>query len=218
MRARPLFPRWCNALLWGALAAAAVLATVLLALPFAFARSAYTTGEGEPVAQPVKFDHRHHVHDDGIPCLYCHGGAERGAAAGVPPTSTCMNCHAQVWTKSPEVAPVRASYFQDRPIRWRRVSVLPDFVFFNHSVHLAKGVGCVTCHGRVDAMPEVHPVAPLSMAWCLDCHRNPVPHLRPREHVADPAWVPDRPQDELGHELARRYAVAPPTDCSGCHR
>jgi hypothetical protein len=218
MRARPLFPRWSNGLLWAGLASFVGAGIVVFALLFMFVRSAYATGQRVSVEQPVKFDHRHHVRDDGIPCLYCHGGAERGAAAGVPATSTCMNCHSQIWTKSPELALVRASYFEDRPIRWRRVNAVPDFVFFNHSVHLAKGIGCVSCHGRVDKMPEVYAVQPLSMGWCLDCHRNPVPHLVPREHVADPTWTADRPQEELGRELARRYAVAPPTDCSGCHR
>lgn len=198
------------------------LAAIGVASAFAFllvyVRSPYATGQHNPPGQPVKFDHRHHVRDDGIPCLYCHDGAERGAYAGVPPTSLCMNCHSQVWTRSPEVAPVRASYFDDRPIAWARVNVLPDFVFFNHSIHVAKGVGCVSCHGRVDLMAEVHQEESLSMGFCLKCHRHPEDRLRPRDRVTDMEWKPDVPQATLGHRLVAEYGVKPTTDCTGCHR
>ncbi len=129
-----------------------------------------------------------------------------------------MNCHSQIWTRSPEVLPVRASYFEGTPIRWQRVHRLPGFVYFNHSIHLAKGVGCVSCHGRVDTMPQVLQVAPLSMAWCLDCHRQPEAFLRPPDRVADMEYVPSRPQEVVGREIKERLHVKPATECTGCHR
>ena len=220
MNGRPsrLFPEWSNSVLWLAmgLVGAAVVGTPLVLM--VLVRSPYFTAQSEPVTQPVKFDHRHHANDDGIPCLYCHGDADRSAHAGVPATSLCMGCHSQIWTRSPEVAPVRASYFDRKPIAWNRVNRLPDFVFFNHSIHVAKGVGCVTCHGRVDLMGEVHPQEPLLMSWCLDCHRAPEKYLRPRDRVTDMTWRPAGSQLASGRELVRRYDVAPTTDCSGCHR
>ncbi|HVJ92326.1 MAG TPA: cytochrome c3 family protein, partial [Labilithrix sp.] len=174
-----LFPAYSNQILWlaiGALGAAIVgIPTVLIA----WARTGYATDEREPPEQPVKFDHRHHARDDGITCEYCHDGARTGAFAGVPPTSRCMGCHSQVWTSSPELSVVRHSYFSDEPIHWVRVNRLPDFVFFNHSAHTNHGVGCVTCHGRVDLMAQVYAAEPLTMRWCLDCHRQPEAHLRP---------------------------------------
>ena len=129
-----------------------------------------------------------------------------------------MNCHAQVWSGSPELAPVRASYFERTPLRWKRVTSEPDHVFFNHSIHLAKGVGCVTCHGRVDEMAQVYQVEPMTMGWCLDCHRHPESHLRPPDRVADMSYVPSLPQAVVGERLKRELEVAPTTDCTGCHR
>jgi hypothetical protein len=183
-----------------------------------WARTPYATGQDEPRMQPIKFDHRHHVRDDGIECTYCHAGATRSAFAGVPPTSVCMGCHAQIWTQSPELAALRASWIEDRPIVWRRVHSLPQHVYFNHAIHVNKGVGCVTCHGRVDRMSQVFQVEELTMSWCLECHRNPERYLRPPEKVTDMEWVPDRPQLELGREIAARLAVRSITDCTGCHR
>jgi hypothetical protein len=172
----------------------------------------------DPRDQPVKFDHRHHVRDDGINCLYCHYTAETTAFAGIPPTSLCMNCHNQVWTQSPELAVVRASYFDDTAMHWSRVNSLPDHVFFNHSIHLAKGVGCASCHGRVDEMGQVYQVERLSMSWCLDCHRSPERFLRPKDEVTDMQWQPTRPQEIVGAEIRDQLHVAPTTDCTGCHR
>jgi len=181
-------------------------------------RAPYFTAQDDPVMQPVKFYHRHHVQDDGVACLYCHETAERAPFAGIPATSTCMGCHSQIWTKSPELSLVRQSSFEHRPIHWVRVNNLPDFVFFDHSIHVAKGVGCVTCHGRVDLMGQVRQVEPLLMSWCLDCHRAPERYLRPRERVTDMSWKPDRAQLDVGRELVQRYDVRPTTDCTGCHR
>jgi hypothetical protein len=184
----------------------------------AWVRSPQVTGQFEPVSQPVMFDHRHHVSDAAIDCRYCHSGAENTRYAGVPPTSVCMGCHGQVWNDSPLLAPVQESWFQERPIAWNRVHRLPSFVYFDHSIHLHKGVGCVECHGRVDEMALVEQIAPLTMEWCLDCHRAPERRLRPREAVADPAWEPPADREALGRELARRYAVRRLTHCSACHR
>jgi hypothetical protein len=171
------------------------------------------------VEQPVEFDHRHHVRDDGIDCRYCHENAERSNYAGVPPTSRCMDCHAQVWTRAALLEPVRRSAAQALPIRWRRVHRLPDFVYFDHAAHTARGVGCASCHGRVDQMAKVVQQAPLTMAWCLDCHRHPEAALRPRERITDMEWAPDaEAQRRIGTALVRQLGIAPPTDCSGCHR
>src|SRR5437660_2869412 len=135
--------------------------------------------------QPVQLSHKHHVGDDGIDCRYCHTSVEKSAFAGVPPTETCMTCHSQIWTESPLLAPVRESYRTGRPIQWQRVHDLPDFVYFNHSIHIKKGIGCVSCHGRIDEMPITRKHQTLSMRWCLSCHRSPEKNMRPHEKVFD---------------------------------
>lgn len=206
----PLFRPSANSLYWLALAAIAGAIVGTPAALIAWARSPYATGQQEVVDQPVKFDHRHHVRDDGVDCLYCHYGADRSRYAGVPATSVCMGCHDQIWTDSRELDLVRRSAFEGRPIAWRRVSRLPDFVFFDHSIHVNKGVGCVTCHGRVDQMAQVYAVAPRTMRWCLDCHRAPDPQLRPLDAITDMEWKAD------GRELDVRARSV--TDCTGCHR
>ena len=147
-----------------------------------------------PVEQPVQFSHKHHVGDDGIDCRYCHTSVEKGASAGMPATHTCMSCHSQIWTDSPELQAVRASYTSGQPIRWNRVHDMPDFVYFNHSIHIKKGVGCETCHGRMDEKPLVWKSHTMTMAWCLDCHREPEKFIRPREAVFTMGWRPDKPQ------------------------
>jgi len=181
-------------------------------------RTPYVTKQDDPVDQPVIFDHRHHVRDDGIDCLYCHYEAERGKFAGAPPTSVCMNCHSQVWQESARLAPVRESWFNDQPIRWQRVHQLPEFVYFDHSAHVSHGVGCEECHGRVDLMGQVHAVAPLTMMWCIDCHANPDPHLRPPSEITNMDWSPERPRAEIGAQVREQLHVNPPTNCTGCHR
>ncbi|HVP29876.1 MAG TPA: cytochrome c3 family protein [Myxococcota bacterium] len=211
-----LFPRWSNALLAAALVGLAVLAFGGLGFLMLFQRTVFVTGEGRPLAQPVAFDHRHHAGDDAIDCRYCHDLAERSPRAGIPPTSRCLGCHSQIWNESPALAAVWRSFEADRPIAWTRVYVLPDFVFFDHSAHVTHGVGCVTCHGRVDRMARVEQAVPLTMRWCVDCHRDPGPRLRPRGEIASMTWRAADPAQ--GHALATRYAVAPGTDCSTCHR
>ena len=182
-----------------------------------YVRSPLFTGEGEIVAQALQFDHRHHVADAGIDCRFCHLTVTTAASAGYPPTEVCMSCHSQVWSQTPLLAPVRRSYFTNTSLSWRRVNQLPDFVYFNHSIHVNKGVGCVTCHGRVDQMAEVMQGAPLTMSWCLDCHRDPAPHLRPLERVTDLAWVPEDPVG-VGREVAHALDVHTRTSCTACHR
>ena len=211
-----LFPRWTNTV--SRLTAGLLLATPALGIAalMIYVRSPFGTGQFTPTEQPIEFDHRHHVGDEGIDCRYCHATVERLPYAGVPPTGTCMNCHSQVWNKSPLLAYVREQYFNDRPIPWARVHNLPDFVYFNHSIHVNKGVGCVTCHGRVDQMPAVQQVEPLTMKWCLDCHRAPEEHLRPLEQITSMSYV--RQSEDEGLRLKQQYRVHTRTSCTTCHR
>ena len=184
-------------------------------------RSSYVTGAMINREQPVQFSHKHHVGDDGIDCRYCHTSVENSAFAGIPPTATCMNCHSLMFADAEYLAPVRDSYATGDPIDWVRVHDLPDFVYFNHSIHVNKGVGCVSCHGRVDEMPLTHQVASLQMEWCLDCHRNPEQVLRPKEEIFNLAWEPEGDQAELGAQLHESYntpSTAVLTSCSTCHR
>jgi hypothetical protein len=181
-------------------------------------RIPYGTGQQQQIQQPVVFDHRHHVQDDLIDCRYCHTTVDRAPSAGIPPTELCLNCHSQVWNKSPLLDTVRASWFSRRAIPWVRVHRLPGFVYFNHAAHVNKGVGCVECHGRVDRMAAIEQAQPLSMGWCIDCHRDPYPRLRPVEEVTHMAWTTGADRAALGRELARKYDVKTRTDCYTCHR
>ena len=183
-------------------------------------RSAYVTRAGVAREQPVPFSHRHHAGQLGIDCRYCHTSVERSSYAGVPPTKTCMNCHSQIWVDSPMLEPVRASFRTNQSLQWSKVYDLPDFVYFNHSIHVNKGVGCVSCHGRVDLMNLTFQQSSLQMEWCLDCHRHPEQHLRPREEVFNMTWTPPTDQVALGRELLKTYDVRVThlTDCSTCHR
>lgn len=170
--------------------------------------------------QPVLFSHRHHAGELRIDCRYCHATVETSAFAGMPSTRTCLTCHSQVFTDTPMLQPVVRSGTLDEPLRWRRVNALPDHVYFDHSIHVAKGVGCTTCHGQVGAMALTAKAEPLTMRWCLDCHRDPAPNLRPREEVFAPTWMAPANQGERGRELLRALQVHPShlTNCSTCHR
>jgi hypothetical protein len=183
-----------------------------------YQRIPFGTGQQEQVAQPVQFDHRHHVVDDLIDCRYCHATVDRAPSAGIPSTEACLNCHSQVWNKSPLLDLVRASWFSGQPIPWMRVHRLPGFVYFNHAIHVNKGVGCVECHGRVDQMAAIEQAAPLTMGWCLDCHRDPNPRLRPLEEITSMTWEPPADREAFGRELAKKYDVKPRTSCYTCHR
>lgn len=171
----------------------------------------------QPV-QPVPYSHKLHAGNLGMDCRYCHFTVEKAAWAALPPAQTCMNCHGQVKKTSPLLAPVRESYETGQPIAWVRIHKLPDYVYFNHAAHLNAGVSCVSCHGRIDRMAEVRQVEPLSMAWCLECHRNPAGRIRPRSEVTNLAWVADGDAAALGGALMAKNHIHPPTNCSGCHR
>jgi hypothetical protein len=165
-----LFPEKANAITHIVLVTVAVLLLTVIAVAIGFDHSGYNTGAYMEREQPLLFPHNHHVAQDGISCRYCHASVEVAARAGMPPTQTCMNCHAQIWADSPYLEPVRASWRTNVPIAWRKVHDLPDFVYFDHSAHVTKGVGCSTCHGNVESMVVAYQVAPLTMSWCLDCH------------------------------------------------
>lgn len=184
-------------------------------------RTSFATGEHANVPQPVAFDHRLHAGGLKIDCRYCHSTVERTASAGLPPTAACVGCHEQSLMESKTLAAVTTSLSSERPVAWRRVNALPDFVFFDHSIHVAKGVGCETCHGRVDQMARVEQARPLTMGWCLECHRDPAAHLRPTSEITTMGWdeAHGRPHvDSLGVRLVRDYHVQRLTTCSTCHR
>jgi hypothetical protein len=172
-----------------------------------------------PLHQPVPFSHEHHVAGLGLDCRFCHSSVEVSASAGLPPTSTCMTCHSQIWTNAELLAPVRFSLVNDTPIAWHRVNDLPDYVYFNHSIHIAKGVGCASCHGEVDRMPLTYKAKSLTMQFCLDCHRNPGPYLRPKNQIFNTEWrrTADTPKPEA-LMVAYRIGGRRLTDCSICHR
>jgi hypothetical protein len=197
----------------------AVIVLIVITWRFAVAASPWRGGVGAPVDQVVPFSHEHHAGGLGIDCRYCHTTVEFAASAGMPPTETCMTCHSQIWREAPMLAPVRRSLINRKPLVWRRVYQLPGYVYFNHSIHVQKGIGCVSCHGRVDRMPLTHKAESLTMRWCLECHRHPERHVRPRDKVFDLAWQP-RDQATLGPALVKRYHIATDhlTDCSICHR
>ena len=180
--------------------------------------SPYVTQQGVVKEQPVPFSHEHHVRGLGIDCRYCHTSVETSPFAGMPPTATCMNCHKQIWTNAALLAPVRTSFSTNTPLRWSRVHDLPDFVYFDHSIHVAKGIGCATCHGRVDRMPLLFQNASLQMEWCLECHRDPAKYIRPKDQVFNMAWEPPADQLEQGTRLVAEYNAHPRTSCSTCHR
>ncbi len=187
-------------------------------LAAAINRSPYVTQVDVPREQPVPFSHEHHVRGLGLDCRHCHTTVEETAFAGIPPTKTCMTCHSQIWAESPMLEPVRASLRTDRSLQWTRVHDLPDFVKFNHSIHVAKGVGCSTCHGQVDQMPLTWQTATLQMEWCLECHRAPERYVRPRDQVFNMDWRPPADPREQGRRLVRQYEIQNQTDCSVCHR
>ncbi len=187
---------------------------------YAVMRSEYITGQSITQKQPIPFSHAHHVGGIGIDCRYCHASVETAAFAGMPPTSRCMTCHSELFTNARMLAPVRQSLAQGKPIHWNRVYRLPDYVYFNHSVHVQNGIGCSTCHGQVQHMPLVRQTVPLTMNWCLSCHRDPVPFLRPPNQIFNMNWKPPKDQVERGKKLLVDYHIQLEhlTDCSRCHR
>jgi hypothetical protein len=216
-----IFPRSANAAARMSLAGLAVFVLLVVWIVFALMRSSWATGQADYVQQPIQFSHAHHAGGMGIDCRYCHTSVENSAFAGIPPTQTCMNCHSQIWNAAPILEPVRSSFRDDTNLTWIRVHDLPDFVYFNHQIHVKQGVGCATCHGEVDKMPLMYQANSLLMEWCLDCHRAPERYLRPRDQVFNMTYVPPANQLELGRQLRQEYNVASVehlTSCSICHR
>jgi len=180
--------------------------------------SSYYTNVNVAREQPVPFSHKHHVGELGIDCRYCHTSVENSSFAGVPPTQTCMSCHSQIWTNASMLEPVRASYRDDKSIAWTRVNALPNFVYFDHSIHVSKGVGCTTCHGPIAEMPLTWRANTLYMSWCLECHRAPEKFVRPKSQVFNPNYEPPANQIELGLKLVKEYKIQSLTTCTTCHR
>lgn len=216
-----VFPSNSNIIARASLLVGVLLAAGGLSAGLMYTRSSYGTGMGVSVVQPVPFSHQHHVGVLGIDCRYCHTSVEHSAFAGMPPTKICMNCHSQIWVGSEMLEPVRASYRSNASLHWRRVYNLPGFVYFDHSIHVQKGIGCASCHGRVDQMPFMYQAPTLLMEWCLDCHRGPEKFIRPRAEVFNMQYQPPSEQLELGRKLVKQYDVKDPislTSCSTCHR
>lgn len=212
-----VFPRWTN-LLRPAAAVGVAGGALYAAIIVWFGFSPKTTDVGYQPVQPVPYSHALHVGQLGIDCRYCHDTAEAASHAAIPPTQTCMNCHKNVRSDSEKLIPVLSSYATGLPVPWVRVHDLPDYVYFNHSAHLSAGVGCVECHGRIDTMEEVRQVETLSMGWCLDCHRDPEPHLRPPALVTSMDWMPAEDRQALGSRLREQHNINPSQDCTTCHR
>jgi cytochrome c7-like protein len=212
-----ILPPWTNRLpLFGAVGGA-VLSVGAVAFVWYFFSPWYTDVGYRP-RQPVPYSHKLHAGDMEINCRYCHAMVEYSPAAGVPPTQTCMNCHTLAMKDSPLLQPIRDSASTKFPMRWIRIHELPDFVYFEHASHVNAGVGCVSCHGRIDQMEVVRQEKPLSMTWCLECHLDPAPNLRPVDQVTNMRWTPPSNQLEWAAKTIQERRIRPPTDCSGCHR
>jgi len=216
-----IFPKSANAAARSSLFGVLTLVLFLGWVIFTLMRSSWLTKQNEIVEQPIQFSHAHHVGGIGLDCRYCHTTVEKSSFAGIPPTKTCINCHSQIWANAPLLEPVRASFRDDKPLNWTRVNDLPDFVYFNHQIHVKQGVGCATCHRPVDKMPLMYQATSLQMEWCLECHRAPEKFLRPRSEVFNMSYEAPANQLELGLALKKEYKVPGiehMTSCSVCHR
>jgi hypothetical protein len=213
-----LFRPSSNTIAKVSIATVVLLAASTLAVAYIMDRGPWTTSVHVAPEQPIPFSHKHHVKDDGIDCRYCHTGVETSNYAGLPATETCMTCHSQIWSNASVTQGIRDSWASGKSIPWTRVHDLPDFVYFNHSIHINKGVGCSTCHGQVDQMPLMWRVNTLNMNWCLNCHRNPAQYVRPKSEVFNINYKPPANQAELGAQLVKEYHVQSLTDCVTCHR
>lgn len=217
-----IFHRGANNIAKASIAVVIVLAGVAGYSYTVIARSSYLTNRYLERQQPVQFSHKHHVGDDGIDCRYCHTSVETSASAGMPPTQTCMNCHSQIWSDSPYLEPVRASYRDNKPIEWERVHDLPEYAYFNHSIHIAKGVGCASCHGDIANMAAVYQENTLQMEWCLSCHRDPAPNIRPQSEIYNTSWNKDEitpeQEKEVQEKIKKLRSKEMLTSCSTCHR
>ncbi len=221
MGSKPLltFPRWSNKAAVGVLVGLVGL-PLYVGLLLAYGANPTSLTVGYQPVQPVPYSHAVHAGKLGIDCRYCHTTVEKTGMAALPPTEVCMNCHKAIFPNSAKLAEVRKSYVEGTPIPWVKVHDLADYVYFNHSAHVNAGVGCITCHGPIQQMETVRTVAPLNMAWCLSCHRDPKPFLRPRDQVTNMDWTPPAgvAATALGEQLREKYHVNPSTDCVTCHR
>lgn len=212
-----IFPKWTNKLpLYLGIATFVILIGVIFF--FWYYGSPKYTDVGYRPNQPVPYSHKLHAGDLGIDCRYCHTNVEKSAVANVPPTETCMNCHKIIKKQSEKLAPIRKSFETGEPMQWIRVHMLPDFVYFDHSAHVTAGIGCESCHGNIAQMEVVEQKKPLSMGWCLDCHRHPEKNLRPLDQVTTMGYIPPQNQMEYAERVIKERNINPPTDCSGCHR
>lgn len=212
-----IFPKWTNRLPFTLAVVSGAAVVVIIFLLWYYGSPRYTDVGYKP-AQPVPYSHKLHAGDLGVDCRYCHTNVESSPIANIPPTQTCMNCHQIILPNSENLAPVRQSWETGEPIEWVNVHMLPGYAYFNHSAHVTAGVGCESCHGNVAQMEIVEQVEPLSMGWCLDCHRNPESHLRPLEEVTTMGYQPPENLIEFASQFIREQNINPPTDCSGCHR
>ncbi|MFC1555776.1 cytochrome c3 family protein [candidate division KSB1 bacterium] len=212
-----IFPEWSNEIPKYLFAGVAFILIATAGFIWYYFSPEYTDSGYRP-DQPVKYSHKLHAGDLGIDCRYCHTTVETSPVAAVPPTQTCMNCHKLILPESEKLLPVRESFATGDPIEWIRVHNLPDYAYFNHSAHVESGVGCISCHGNVAEMEIVMQVEPLSMGWCLECHRDPGKNLRPLSEVTNMKWIKTENHDEFAGRFILEHNISPPTDCSGCHR
>jgi hypothetical protein len=212
-----LFPEWTNKLPTYVAIFSVLLGLFIIGFVWYYFSPWYTDVGYRP-EQPVPYSHKLHVDDLGLDCRYCHNLVEKSAVANVPPTQTCMNCHKLILPNSEKLLKIRESWSKNIPMKWIRVHKLPDFVYFDHHIHLNAGIGCVSCHGQINEMPVVTQKKPLSMSWCLDCHKHPEKYIRPVNEVTIMRWVPPDNQLEFAERMIKEKNINPPIECSGCHR
>ena len=213
-----VFPKCSNTVATASIIGGLIFLGALGGIADRLNRSPWYSNANVAIEQTVPFSHKHHVQDIGLDCRYCHTSVEESSFAGIPPTKTCMNCHSEIWKDADILEPVRESYKNNTPLKWVRVHDLPDYVYFDHSVHINKGIGCVSCHGRVDEMPLMWREHTLHMSWCLKCHRDPEEHVRPKDKVFDMTWHPDADDPDIRARLMEEYDIQGRTSCSACHR
>ena len=219
--ARQLFAPGADAVFRLALMIVVMAVVGLFLVTAGLSTSSYVTHVGVAPDQPVPFSHKHHSGELGIDCRYCHQTVDHLASAGIPPTWTCMTCHSQIWKTAAMLEPVRASLRDEKPLVWTRVNRLPDYVYYNHSIHIAKGIGCSTCHGNMTEMQLTAKANAFEMSFCINCHRHPAAYVRPQTEIFNMAWTPPADQNEVGPALVKKYHIGGPeklTDCSICHR